>query len=155
MGKSKKIPDGGEKYSSIGSVVEGTRFIAFKVPLYFQPSWDLKELKKCAPELKHIVDLTNTDRYYRPQECEELGWTHVKIRMEGHGTIPSQTSVEKFYSFVLETEADGGLIGVHCTHGLNRTGYLISRYLIEKLGWEPETAIAAFDSIGSQCLQML
>ena len=145
MGRFKKIPDRWEDYSSIGSVVKGTRFIAFKVPLYFHPLWDLKELKKSAPELKHIVDLTNTDRYYRPGECLELGFNHVKIRMKGKGTVPSQDSVEKFYLTVSETEAEGGLIGVHCTHGLNRTGYLISRYLIEKRGWQPDEAIAAFD----------
>ena len=33
------------------------------------------------------------------------------------------------------------LIGVHCTHGVNRTGYLICRYLIEKLDWDPQKAI--------------
>ena len=65
--------------------------------------------------------------------------------MKGHGTVPSQANVETFYSSVLDTEAEGGLIGVHCTHGLNRTGYLISRYLIEKQGWDPDRAIAAFD----------
>ena len=35
-----------------------------------------------------------------------------------------------------------GLIGVHCTHGVNRTGYLICRYLIERLDWTPNDAIA-------------
>ena len=135
MGKNKKIPDGWMNYSNIGSQVEGTRFIAFKVPLDFHHSWNLRALKKSAPpSLKHIVDLTNTDRYYKPQDCHKLGWSHVKIRMEGHGTVPSQASVEKFYAEVLESEAEGGLIGDHCTHGLNRTGYLISRYLIEKQG---------------------
>ena len=29
-------------------------------------------------------------------------------------------------------------------HGINRTGYLICRYLIEKLGWDPERAIREF-----------
>ena len=33
------------------------------------------------------------------------------------------------------------LIGVHCTHGVNRTGYLICRYLIEKMDWDPQKAI--------------
>ena len=33
------------------------------------------------------------------------------------------------------------LIGLHCTHGVNRTGYLICRYLIEKLKWNPDDAI--------------
>ena len=36
------------------------------------------------------------------------------------------------------------LIGVHCTHGVNRTGYLICRYLIEKLDWDPQKAIDEF-----------
>lgn len=33
------------------------------------------------------------------------------------------------------------LIGVHCTHGLNRTGYLICRYLIDVDEMDPEEAI--------------
>ena len=36
------------------------------------------------------------------------------------------------------------VIGVHCTHGVNRTGYLICRYLIQKLSWDPENAIEKF-----------
>ncbi len=34
------------------------------------------------------------------------------------------------------------LVGVHCTHGLNRTGYLVCRYMIDKLDFEPEAAIS-------------
>ena len=37
------------------------------------------------------------------------------------------------------------LIGVHCTYGLNRTGYMICRYLIQKKGWKPQKAIEAFN----------
>ena len=33
------------------------------------------------------------------------------------------------------------VIGVHCTHGVNRTGYLVCRYLVQKLKWAPESAI--------------
>ena len=34
-----------------------------------------------------------------------------------------------------------GLIGVHGTKGVNRPGYLIARYLIEKFSWDPKSAI--------------
>ena len=34
-----------------------------------------------------------------------------------------------------------GLIGVHGTKGVNRPGYLIARYLIEKFSWDPKAAI--------------
>lgn len=30
---------------------------------------------------------------------------------------------------------------MHCTHGLNRTGYMICRYLIEVDGWDANSAI--------------
>lgn len=33
------------------------------------------------------------------------------------------------------------LIGVHCTHGINRTGYLISRYLIDRCDWSADAAM--------------
>ncbi|EFN81753.1 Probable tyrosine-protein phosphatase F54C8.4 [Harpegnathos saltator] len=39
---------------------------------------------------------------------------------------------------------EGELIGVHCTHGVNRTGYLICRYLIQQLGWEAQDSLKAF-----------
>ena len=35
-------------------------------------------------------------------------------------------------------------IGVHCSHGVNRTGYFVSRFLIEQHGFDPETAIDIF-----------
>lgn len=38
----------------------------------------------------------------------------------------------------------GHLIGVHCTHGLNRTGYLICRYLIDRMGWSAARAIRSW-----------
>nr|XP_034974527.1 RNA/RNP complex-1-interacting phosphatase isoform X2 [Zootoca vivipara] len=46
--------------------------------------------------------------------------------------------------FVLPISLDK-LIGVHCTHGLNRTGYLVCRYLIDVEGMEPNMAIELFN----------
>lgn len=33
------------------------------------------------------------------------------------------------------------LIGVHCSNGVDRAGYLICRYLIDRLGWSSHEAI--------------
>ncbi len=33
------------------------------------------------------------------------------------------------------------LIGVHCTHGVNRTGYMIGRYLVEQCGCTSHQAL--------------
>ena len=70
---------------------------------------------------------------------------HVKIKTQGH-VVPDRNVIERFFKEVdkaLKVDQEA-MIGVHCTHGLNRTGYLICRYLIEKLGWDPERAIREF-----------
>lgn len=36
------------------------------------------------------------------------------------------------------------MIAVHCTHGFNRTGFLICSYLVEAESWSPEAAVIAF-----------
>ena len=138
-----KIPDRWLDYSNVGAVVEGTRFIAFKVPLSKNEDWNLKELKRQVPDLKLIIDLTNTKKYYHPRHCEELGLIHRKIFVPGH-VVPNKKIVEEFFSAVTECP-EPSLIGVHCTHGLNRTGYLVCRWMIEKAGLEPNIAITAFN----------
>ena len=35
-------------------------------------------------------------------------------------------------------------LGVHCTHGFNRTGFMIATYLIEILDFDVTSAIAQF-----------
>ena len=146
MPKNKNIPYRWDKYSNIGEVVEGTRFIAFKVPLSKNEHWNLKELKRIVPDLKVIIDLTNTNRYYQPWQCEELGLIHRKILVPGH-VVPNRKIVKAFFSAVSESSGpESGLIGVHCTHGLNRTGYLVCRWMIEVAGMGPDTAIAAFNT---------
>ena len=142
-----KIPDRWEAYSYIGKVVAGTKFIAFKVPLNWKTDWNLHELKKCVPELRSIIDLTNTSRYYSPADCARQGLKHRKIFTPGHGVVPENKSVQQFFSAVdtFSSDNDDGLIGVHCTHGLNRTGYMICRYMIEKKGFKPEDAIQTFN----------
>jgi len=68
---------------------------------------------------------------------------YCKIFTKGH-EVPDKGVVDKFYEAVFGME-EGKMIGVHCTHGLNRTGYLICRYMVEKMKLEPDVSIKAFD----------
>jgi len=140
-----KIPDRWEAYSTVGRLIEGTKFIAFKVPLKFHRGWNLEELKRSVPDLKSIIDLTNTNKYYGKSQCEELGFNYKKIFVPGQ-IVPPKRAVDEFFSAVSEVLSHEGLIGVHCTHGLNRTGYMICRYMIEKNGVDPEEAILRFNT---------
>ena len=45
------------------------------------------------------------------------------------------------------------LVGVHRVHGVNRTGYMICWYLIQTMGWEPETAIDAFENARGEIME--
>uniref|UniRef100_A0A914H1V8 RDD domain-containing protein n=1 Tax=Globodera rostochiensis TaxID=31243 RepID=A0A914H1V8_GLORO len=138
------IPDRWLQYQiAISQPIGNTRFLAFKTPLgslffdaskfkdrqehRFEVESVIDHVRFLETSLGLVIDLTNTDRYY---DCA-LWSTHevqyVKIRCPGH-----------------ERGNDGRLVGVHCTHGLNRTGYLICRYLIEELGWSADNAIEGF-----------
>jgi len=150
------VPDRWENYTNIGKVVEGTRFISFKVPLkqmYLRklppgvdPKWSLDDLVATEKNLGLVVDLTFTDRYYDYRELEKAGLEYLKIKTAGH-MIPHKSVIKAFNEAVDDflTKDETRLIGVHCTHGLNRTGYLICRYMIEKLGVEPDEAVNLFN----------
>lgn len=38
------------------------------------------------------------------------------------------------------------LVAVHCTHGVNRTGFIVCRWLMEAKGWDKADAINAFQA---------
>jgi atypical dual specificity phosphatase len=66
--------------------------------------------------------------------------------------VPAEADVADFIATVDEFRVRAKkstprrpLIGVHCTHGLNRTGYFVCRYLMARMGFEPQEAIDAFD----------
>ncbi|XP_067627342.1 RNA/RNP complex-1-interacting phosphatase homolog [Eurosta solidaginis] len=149
------IPDGWLKYTPIGKRIDGTRFIAFKVPLRKLVNKDVAEkdrldgkmLMRTIPNLGMIIDLTNTTRYYNPGMFQKNGIEYHKLMIPGHQTPPPHLAKQFrniVKSFVNKNPENDKLIGVHCTHGVNRTGYLICNYMISELNMKPEEAIANF-----------
>ncbi|XP_042291840.1 RNA/RNP complex-1-interacting phosphatase-like [Thunnus albacares] len=158
--KKNGVPDRWLDYCPVGRRIPGTRFIAFKVPL--KPSlnsrvaesdsfslWELLDsVQSQNQELGLIIDLTFTTKYYQlsdvPQTC-----CYVKILTEGR-RVPPDAAILSFKQvvthFLNENRDNDKLIGVHCTHGLNRTGYLVCRYLIDVDGLEPEAAVELFNA---------
>ncbi|XP_035754802.1 RNA/RNP complex-1-interacting phosphatase [Egretta garzetta] len=146
-------------YVPLGRRMPGTRFIAFKVPLKksfdhnlhpeerFSPRDLIKKIKEQKEELGLIIDLTYTTRYYGPEELPAT-LCYSKILTMGH-EIPNKHTIFQFKcivkKFLRDNKDNDKLIGVHCTHGLNRTGYLVCRYLIDVEGMEPNTAIELFN----------
>ncbi|XP_051496718.1 RNA/RNP complex-1-interacting phosphatase [Apus apus] len=147
------------EYVPLGRRVPGTRFIAFKVPLKksfeknlhpeerFSPRDLIKKIREQKEELGLIIDLTYTTRYYGPEELPDT-LCYSKILTMGR-EVPSSQTFSQFKcvvkKFLRDNKDNDKLIGVHCTHGLNRTGYLVCRYLIDVEGMEPNTAIELFN----------
>ncbi|XP_053575351.1 RNA/RNP complex-1-interacting phosphatase [Bombina bombina] len=159
MGKLKNhLPDRWTEYTSVGKRIPGTRFIAFKVPLTkafdckleewqrFSPLDLIQEVQNQNEELGLIVDLTYTTRYYSPKVCFLYAVPFSKYP----AGIAKALHYAKLYTGWDMTDK---LIGVHCTHGLNRTGYLVCRYLIDVLGMVPSEAIENFNRSRGHCIE--
>ncbi|KAH9514494.1 RNA/RNP complex-1-interacting phosphatase [Bulinus truncatus] len=110
----------------------------------FSPAILISTLKEKGHSLGGIIDLTFTSKYYNEEEFKKNSIKHWKIFTKGHD-VPSENVFQKFAKAVKTVENDGTLIGVHCTHGVNRTGYLICRYMIEEMNMEPDDAISMFN----------
>ncbi|XP_072534742.1 mRNA-capping enzyme [Salminus brasiliensis] len=112
----------------------------------FHPSMLSNYLKSLKVKMGLLVDLTNTTRFYDRAEIEKEGVKYVKLQCKGHGECPTSETTDMFIRlcehFMQKNPTE--LIGVHCTHGFNRTGFLICAYLVEKMDWSIEAAVAAF-----------
>jgi len=97
-------------------------------------------------EIGLIIDLTGTDRYYDPSTIKKDGVGYCKIKCRGHGQAPSEEQVNVFVNVCSKflRENPGKIIGVHCTHGFNRSGFMIVSYLVQNLDWNPEDATQVF-----------
>ncbi|KAG6486209.1 hypothetical protein ZIOFF_054779 [Zingiber officinale] len=105
-----------------------------------------------------VIDLTNTSRYYSQSEWIKIGIKHVKARnlffilatvvrcnyllnpfliqipCKGRDSVPDNESVNIFVHEVLQflsrMRHSKRYILVHCTHGHNRTGFMIIHFLM-------------------------
>ncbi|CAH9100995.1 unnamed protein product [Cuscuta epithymum] len=122
-----------------GGVLPGKRY-SFKQVLHQQ--------RVLGRTLGMVIDLTNTNRYYSTQEFRKEGIKHVKIMCRGRDSVPDNEAVNLFVYEVLQFLArqknTKKYILVHCTHGHNRTGYMIVHYLMRTMPISVTQAIQNF-----------
>ena len=68
------------------------------------------------------------------------------VSFSSHGETPTPEIITDFVNIVdnFIRQHPTEIIGVHCTHGFNRTGFLICAYLVEKLAFSVDMAVALF-----------
>ncbi|KAL6741945.1 hypothetical protein Aduo_015150 [Ancylostoma duodenale] len=151
------VPDRWMHCPKTGKVVDGL-FFPFKTPLCSLYDDQIEKRLRFHPEdvFNHPavrgkkiglwIDLTKTDRYYYVKEVESRGCIYRKMPLAGHGSSPTQDETDRFVRLVQGFTRDhpGELVGVHCTHGFNRTGFLIAAYLVVAKDWAVDCAVLTF-----------
>lgn len=90
--------------------------------------------------------MTNTDRFYSSDQIKAEGVRYVKVNCKGHGEAPSAEQVKVFNQICEQymNQFPDDIIGVHCTHGFNRSGYLICAFLASVMDWDIHAALLHF-----------
>uniref|UniRef100_A0ACD5WAL3 Uncharacterized protein n=1 Tax=Avena sativa TaxID=4498 RepID=A0ACD5WAL3_AVESA len=154
-GRIKEAPQGWLDCPAFGEPID--RIIPSKVPLdetfnesvppgkRYSSKQVINKQRKAGREIGLVIDLTNTSRYYSPAEWTKQGTKHVKIPCKGRDSVPDNESVNEFVYEVmafLERQKQSRTpkyILVHCTHGHNRTGFMIIHYLMRThISWVAE-----------------
>ena len=99
----------------------------------FTPQDCIKSVRRCSNGRKRlglVLNLTFTTKYYNPQDFERSRVHYGAIMCPGH-EIPNEDLFWQFqrslYNFFFDYPDRNMVVGVHCTHGVNRTGYMIAR----------------------------
>jgi len=92
------------------------------------------------------IDLTNTNRFYSREDIESAGAIYTKLNCKGHGEAPKAEQIDSFVEvctkFMDRNSTD--YIGVHCTHGFNRSGFLVCCLLIKEFDFSVFAALSLF-----------
>lgn len=138
-----------------GEMIDDT-FVAFKTPLneqysvpqanLFTPEMFIAKMKEDKIDLGLWISLTFTERYYDATLLENHQIKYFHIECRGHGQPPTHEETQKFNivcdKFLAKNPKKA--IVVHCTHGFNRSGFMICSYLYEKREWPIDAAIKIF-----------
>jgi mRNA-capping enzyme len=97
-------------------------------------------------QVKLWINLANTERYYGKNAITSNGCQYLHMPLRGHNETPSQEETDRFIRIVkhFTSTNPNDIIAVHCTHGFNRTGFLICAYLITEQNMDVEMAINDF-----------
>lgn len=150
-----KVPPNWLGCPSMGEIVGGI-FLPFKTPaedsdshpnLKFDTQDFLDEIKRKQIKVGLIINLCYTEKYYNNsdfQDHPDLEYSHIPCR--GHNEAPQakeQASFVKRCNAFLSKNPDK-IIAVHCTHGYNRTGFMICAYLSSERDWSIDAAVSLF-----------
>lgn len=80
-----------------------------------------------------VIDLVNTNKYYAGFHDGLHGVEYHKVRIPGR-QVPERAVLESVFDLIDEFVArrPEEYVAIHCTHGINRTGFLVAVYLMTR-----------------------
>eukprot|EP00958_Prasinococcus_capsulatus_P023274 scaffold3423_cov379-Prasinococcus_capsulatus_cf.AAC.2 len=164
QGRFSPLPKGWLDCPEVGEPIE--LLVPCKVPLGVGWNRYIPQEKRFTPrkvfesqlslgrQIGLVIDLTNSENFYHPSEWEELNVKHYKIYCRGHGYTPEELKVNEFVHVVKEYFAVQQQMVqdnlppqyclVHCTHGFNRTGFMIAHFLQRQFAKPISFGVRAF-----------
>eukprot|EP00878_Enallax_costatus_P034032 GHUV01037636.1.p1 GENE.GHUV01037636.1~~GHUV01037636.1.p1 ORF type:complete len:370 (+),score=82.94 GHUV01037636.1:1124-2233(+) len=135
LGNNQRVPnmealtDG--KWTPLAALYEADRLIKEVEPL--RPDGT-------GPTVGMVLDLSNTDKYYNRADIENANVRYVKVPCRGRGVSPDPLAVNMAVWEIRKALAaePHNYILVHCTHGYNRSGFIIVCAMMRLLadqGW--------------------
>lgn len=141
-----------------GEVIEGL-FLPMKTLLSddipvpdefkFTPEIFFQQMRDRKLNVGLMINLTFSSRYYDSDDIiDDHNVEFKQITCRGHNEAPRPQERAEFIrvcnAFIARNP--GKLIAVHCTHGFNRTGFMICCYLCSERDWSLDAAVAHFAS---------
>lgn len=94
-----------------------------------------------------VINLTFSRKYYNGDDLiDDHNVEYRQIACRGHGEAPQPNERAEFTRVCKQFLArnPNKIIVVHCTHGYNRTGFMICHFLVSERDWGVDAAIGEF-----------
>lgn len=113
----------------------------------FSPTSFFEQMRERKINIGLVINLTFSSRYYDGDEIiDDHNVEYKQIVCRGHNEAPQPKEQAEFIrvcsSFLARNPKK--IIAVHCTHGFNRTGFMICCYLCSERDWAIDAAVSHF-----------
>ncbi len=116
---------------------------------YFQLQDLVSYVDQKGQKIGLIIDLNRSTSYYNFESIKKKSLLlsntkYYKFKLE-NGQIPCEEITKEICQVIKESHEKNEIIVVHCFNGINRTGYIVCRFLCEAFGLAAEEAIEHFE----------
>ena len=110
----------------------------------------LSEHKQKGIKIEKIIDINYSNTYYnfnylkKKYKDELFGVEYIKIPLTPK-EIPSRKELNRIYDILNKNISKKQYILIHCTNGVNRTGYVLIYFLCKRYEYTVEKSIELFE----------